>query len=89
MRNVHRCASRVARGERGIWQRRYWEHLIRDDVDLQRHVDYIHFNPVKHGYVARAADWPWSTIHRDIVRGWLTADWGVAGDPGIRAGERA
>lgn len=85
----HCRASRIAKGERGIWQRRYWEHLIRDDVDLQRHVDYIHFNPVKHGHVARAVDWPWSTIHRDIARGWLTADWGVSVDPGICAGERA
>jgi putative transposase len=48
-------ASRRSQGERGIWQRRYWEHLIRDDLDLQRHVDYVHFNPVKHGYSQR---WP-------------------------------
>ncbi|HKT27373.1 REP-associated tyrosine transposase [Dyella sp.] len=56
--------SRQRRGERGIWQRRYWEHAIRDDHDLQRHLDYIHYNPVKHGYVARAADWPYSSFHR-------------------------
>ena len=59
-----RNVSRVDKGERGVWQRRYWEHLIRDERDYARHVDYIHFNPVKHGYVQRAADWPYSSIHR-------------------------
>lgn len=84
----HRCASRIARGERGIWQRRYWEHLIHGEVDLQRHVDYIHFNPVKHGHVGRAFDWRWPTIHRYVAKGWLAGDWGVADDFGIDAGER-
>lgn len=84
----HRCASRMAKNERGIWQRRFWEHLIRDHIDLQRHVDYIHFNPVKHGHVGRAADWPYSTFHRFVADGRLSADWGVAGDAGIDAGER-
>ena len=69
------CQSRKMKRERGIWQRRYWEHLIRDDSDLAKHVDYIHYNPVKHGYVARAADWRYSSIHRYISQGWLTADW--------------
>lgn len=50
--------------ERGIWQRRFWEHLIRDDEDLNRHVDYVHFNPVKHEYVSSPDDWPYSTWHR-------------------------
>ena len=68
--------SRAAKGERGIWQRRYWEHLIRDDEDLDRHVDYIHWNPVKHGLVARPSDWPHSSIHRYIANGILPADWG-------------
>lgn len=49
--------SRQLKGERGIWQRRFWEHLIRDDQDYEHHVDYIHYNPVKHGYVKRACDW--------------------------------
>lgn len=70
-------ASRVAKLERGIWQRRYLEHQVRDEQDLQAHVDYIHFNPVKHGYVERACDWPYSSIHRYIRMGWLNADWGV------------
>ncbi|MBP6748035.1 MAG: transposase [Xanthomonadaceae bacterium] len=60
----HRSSARIVRGERGIWQRRYWEHAIRDEVDLWRHVDYIHYNPVKHGLVANVADWPHSSFHR-------------------------
>jgi putative transposase len=58
--------SRQTKRERGIWQRRYWEHQIRDEDDLAKHVAYIHFNPVKHGYAKRAADWPHSSIHREI-----------------------
>ncbi len=50
-------------GERGIWQRRFWEHCIRDADDLDRHVNYIHWNPVKHGLVDRPDDWPYSTYH--------------------------
>jgi putative transposase len=50
-----------ARGEIGFWQRRYWEHQIRDDTDLERHVDYVHYNQVKHGLAERVADWPYST----------------------------
>jgi putative transposase len=69
--------GRKKRRERGIWQRRYWEHQIRDETDLASHVDYIHFNPVKHGYVARAVDWGYSSIHSFIAQGWLTADWGA------------
>ncbi len=56
---------RMARGERGIWQRRYWEHVIRDERDLNEHIDYCWFNPVKHGHVANVEDWPYSTFHRD------------------------
>jgi putative transposase len=56
--------SRVSKGERGIWQRRYWEHAIRDDADYAGHADYIHFNPVKHGYVSRVRDWPYSSFRR-------------------------
>ena len=68
-------ASRVRRGERGVWQRRFWEHVIRDAGDWQRHVDYIHYNPVRHGYVRRAVDWPHSSLHRFIRRGWCEPDW--------------
>jgi putative transposase len=71
-----RSPSKIAKRERGIWQRRYWEHAIRDDADLERHVDYIHFNPVKHGYVSRVRDWPHSSFHRYVRKGVLPADWG-------------
>jgi putative transposase len=71
-----RSVSKTAKREKGIWQRRYWEHAIRDDADLERHADYIHFNPVKHGYVTRVSDWPHSSFHRYVERGLLAADWG-------------
>ena len=67
--------SRRRKGERGIWQRRYWEHVIRDDQDLYRHLDYIHHNPVKHGYAKRAIDWPYSSLHRYVARGVYPVDW--------------
>ena len=57
-------ASRAAKGEREIWQRRYWEHTLRDEDDFARHLDYIHFNPVKHGHAARVRDWPFSSFRR-------------------------
>jgi putative transposase len=71
----YRSPSRVAKGERGIWQRRYWEHMIRDERDFARHVDYIHFNPVKHGLGTCAVDWPPSSIHRYVRLGLVDADW--------------
>ena len=70
--------------ERGLWQRRYWEHAIRDDADLARHVDYIHFNPVKHGLVKRVCDWPYSSFKHYVARGDLPQDWG--GDLGEMPG---
>src|SRR5262249_62384828 len=68
--------SRFGKGERGIWQRRYWEHTLRDEKDFERHVDYIHFNPVKHGHVGRVQDWPYSSFHRMVRLGIYPADWG-------------
>ncbi len=68
-------AVRSRRGERGIWQRRFWEHLIRDDRDYRAHMDYVHINPVKHGLVERVADWPYSTFHRLVAEGAYPADW--------------
>jgi len=86
-----RDPSRVKKGERGIWQRRYWEHWVRDDRDFERHVEYIHYNPVKHGFVKRPADWLWSSIHRYIQAGTLPTDWGADGwaidEPGSDYGE--
>jgi putative transposase len=77
--------SRVARGERGIWQRRYWEHTIRDERDFARHVDYIHINPVKHGLVMRVRDWPFSSFHRMVKLGVYPEDW--AGDAAANDGK--
>jgi putative transposase len=74
-----RSESRLRQGERGIWQRRYWEHRIRDEQDYARHVDYIHYNPVKHGLVARVQDWPYSTFYRWVERGVYTETWGGDG----------
>jgi putative transposase len=71
-----RSSSNIAKREKGVWQRRYWEHAIRDDADLARHIDYIHFNPVKHGYVSQVCDWPHSSFHRYAARGLLPSDWG-------------
>jgi putative transposase len=71
-----RSASKVSKREKGIWQRRYWEHAIRDEADFERHIDYIHFNPVKHGYVTRVTDWPHSSFHRFVEQGLLAPDWG-------------
>ena len=73
-----RSVSKIAKREKGIWQRRYWEHAIRDDVDFEQHVNYIHYNPVKHGLVVRVADWPFSSFHRYVAQGILSGDW--AGD---------
>jgi putative transposase len=70
--------ARGVKGERGLWQRRFWEHQIRDEDDFARHVDYIHFNPVKHGWVLRARDWPYSSLHRYVRDGRLPADWGIS-----------
>ena len=84
----HRRASRVAKGERGIWQRRYWEHLIRNEADFRRCVDYTHFNPVKHGYALRVSEWPFSTFHREVREGRLLKDWCVAVECDGHFGER-
>ena len=73
-----RSKVRIAKGERGIWQRRFWEHTIRDDLDYARHVDSVHWNPMKHGLVRRVADWPYSSFHRYVQFGVLPPDW--AGD---------
>jgi putative transposase len=66
--------------ERGIWQRRFWEHAIRDDQDFERHADYIHYNPVKHGHVIRVKEWPCSSFHQYIRHGIYTLDWAAGED---------
>ena len=65
-----------SRGERPVWQRRFWEHAIRDERDWRTHMDYVHYNPVKHGHVRRPGDWPWSSFRRCVARGWYDASWG-------------
>jgi putative transposase len=70
--------------EKGIWQRRFWEHALRDEEDWRRHVDYVHFNAVRHGYVKRPADWPYGSFRRAVQRGWYTPDWGDTEPPNIR-----
>lgn len=87
-KNEHLSPVRQARNERGIWQRRFWEHMIRDEGDYARHVEYCYINPVKHGHVNRVQDWLFSSFHRDVREGIFPADW--AGDVGQRGefGER-
>ena len=82
-----RSASRQSKGERGIWQRRFWEHMIRNDLDLERHVDYVHFNPFKHGLVQRVGDWPHSTFHRYVREGTYQNGWAGEKVIDIDAGE--
>ena len=80
--------SRRARGERGIWQRRYWEHTVRDERDYASHMDYIHFNPVKHGVAASAAEWEFSTFQRCVMQG-LYRPIGLRPTTGSATGESA
>jgi len=75
-----RSTRRIKKGERAIWQRRFWEHVVRDDRDFERHLDYIHYNPIKHGHVTRVADWPYSSFHRYVRRGVLPTDWAAECD---------
>ena len=70
-----RTASRIRKGERGIWQRRYWEHRIRDEQDFNAHMDYIHYNPVKHGYVKQVSDWPYSSFRLWVKKDVYPIDW--------------
>jgi putative transposase len=69
-----------------VWQRRFWEHQIRDELDFIRHVDYLHYNPVKHGVCQRVADWPHSTFHRYVAHGVYPVDWSGV-DGGVMTGE--
>ena len=79
--------SKRTHRESTLWQRRFWEHQIRDDRDYQAHVDYVHFNPVKHGHVRRAVDWPYSSFHRYVREGVYAPDWGVGRVDEVAAGE--
>ena len=76
------------RGERGIWQRRYWEHTIRDDRDYASHMDTTHLNPFKHGYVSHPADWPYSSFRRSVAAGLYPPGWSGGATEPEEAGER-
>jgi putative transposase len=75
----YRNASRQSRGEQAVWQHRYWEHVIRDETDFERHVDYIHYNPVKHRLASSPIDWPYSSFRRYVEAGIYPPDWGRDG----------
>jgi len=68
--------TRRRKREKAVWQRRFWEHLIRDEHDWRSHMDYIHYNPVKHGYVEAPGDWPYSSFSKSVKKGWYPQDWG-------------
>jgi len=87
-RSEYRSEVRRRRGERGIWQRRFWEHAIRDEADYAAHVDYVHINPLKHEYVERLCDWPHSTFHKYVRAGIYPLDWAQDPEIGDIAGER-
>ncbi|NJL38970.1 MAG: transposase [Leptolyngbyaceae cyanobacterium SM1_4_3] len=74
-----RSASRLDKGEQAIWQRRFWEHQIRDERDFAQHVDYVHYNPVGHRLVMAPRDWVYSSFHRYVQDGWYSLDWGAEG----------
>lgn len=76
----NRNVSRQKRGEAAIWQRRFWAHVISNDDDLSKHVDYIHYNPVKHSLVKKVRDWKWSSFHRYVKEGHYDCDWGTAAE---------
>ena len=81
--------KRRPNGDLALWQNRFWEHTIRDENDFTRHVDYIHFNPIKHGLVQSVRDWPHSSFHRYVREGLLPDDWaGVVRESGGEFGER-
>ncbi len=73
--------AKAARGRRGVWQARFHEHTIRDEKDLENHADYLHYNPVKHGYVNRPWDWQWLSFRRFVELGQYDRDWGSQGAP--------
>jgi putative transposase len=83
-----RRASLVRKREAGIWQRRYWEHTIRGEQDYAAHMDYVHFNPVKHGLAASPADWPFSSFSRCVALGMYPMDWAFDGVELADVGER-
>ena len=86
--NEPRSAVRINRAERGIWQRRFWEHTIRDERDYAAHLDYVHFNPVKHALATHPADWPFSSFRHCVAAGLYPPGWCGTDDEPNEAGER-
>ncbi|MFH0343933.1 MAG: transposase [Chromatiales bacterium] len=87
-RSERRSEVRMAKGERGVWQRRFWEHAIRNETDYARHIDYVHYNPVKHGLVKCVKEWPHSTFHRYVKNGVYPENWAGWPESDLQAGER-
>lgn len=83
---VPRCGLTKVNG--GVWQRRFWEHFIRDNADCAAHIDYCHINLLKHGYVKQVTDWPYSTFHRYVDAGVYSLDWAGGTEPCRIVGER-
>jgi len=83
----YRSAGRTSKRERGIWQRRFWEHTIRDEQAYAAYMDYIHFNPVKHGHVAHVADWPYSSFHHAVAQGLYPREWAATSPDPAATGE--
>ena len=77
---AHLSQGKRRKGARGVWHQRFWEHTIRDHDDLRRHVEYIFYNPVKHGHAPCVHQWPWSTFHEAVANGWYDNDWGCSCD---------
>ena len=86
-KNERLSAIRKRRGERGIWQRRYWKHLIRDEADYRAHRDCVHINPLKHGLVGRVFDWPHSTCHGLVKSGVYPPDWAGGSEIALSYGD--
>jgi len=76
--------SRLNKREQAVWQRRFWEHTLRDEQDWQNHMDYIHYNPVKHGYAESPKDWPYSSFKQCVAKGWYPENWGTTEPDAIK-----
>ncbi|HFE31869.1 MAG TPA: transposase [Gammaproteobacteria bacterium] len=76
--------SRHNKREKPVWQRRFWEHTIRDENDWQRHMDYIHYNPVRHGHAQVPGEWPYSSFKRCVQKGWYSPNWGTTEPENIK-----
>lgn len=84
----YRSKARLKRNERGIWQRRFWEHTIWNDADYAAHMDYIHYNPVKHGWVQTVKEWPYSSFHHLVKKDIYPIDWAALNNETLKVGER-